>query len=255
MFPKLTPVTKNIVIICAVVYLITNLVDPVYLYRLLSAYYPFSPNFKSWQIITHMFMHAPLNDTSGVGIMHILFNMLTLWSFGPILEQILGPKKFTILYFASGLGSFILFNLWNFYEIHQLTQLLASEGINVAEIFHKADFNYNGTDNKLYAKTAEGLQSAQQLYIDLQSPMLGASGAIFGVIAAFTTLFPDARIAFMFIPFPIKAKYLLPIIIVVSLGLQFSGNTGGIAHLTHVGGAIVGFLLARYWKNNKYRIN
>lgn len=249
MFPKLTPVTKNIIILCAVVYLITNLVDSNHLYQLLSGYYPFSPNFKSWQIITHMFMHAPLGE--GVGFMHILFNMLTLWSFGPILEQVLGSKKFTILYFASGLGAYFLFNLWNFYEIHQITEAIAAEGINVAEIFHKSDFNYTGdTTNLEYGNTY-----SSALWYMLRSPMLGASGAIFGVVAAFATMFPDAKLMFMFIPFPIKAKYLLPIIIVISLYLQFSGNMGGIAHLAHIGGAIVGFLLALYWRNNKYRIN
>lgn len=254
MFPKLTPVTRNIIILCAIVYAITNLVNTEFLYEQLSAFYPFSPNFRSWQIVTHMFMHAPLNGGDGIGITHILFNMLTLWSFGPILEQVLGSKKFTILYFASGLGAFLLFNLWNFYEVHQLTNALASEGINVAEIFHKADFNYSGTDHNLYAKTQEGLENAQQLYLSLQSPMLGASGAIFGIVAAFATMFPDAKLMFMFIPFPIKAKYLLPIIIVISLYLQFSGNMGGIAHLAHIGGAIVGFLLARNWRNDKFRL-
>lgn len=252
MFPKLTPVTKNIIILCAVVYAITNLVDSQQLYQLLSGYYPFSPNFKSWQIITHMFMHAPLGE--GVGFMHILFNMLTLWSFGPILEQVLGSKKFTILYFASGLGAYFLFNLWNFYEIHQLTSALASEGINVAEIFHKADFNFVG-EAANPGTTPATQKMAQELYLALQSPMLGASGAIFGVVAAFATMFPDAKLMFMFIPFPIKAKYLLPIIIIISLYLQFSGNMGGIAHLAHIGGAIVGFLLARNWRNNQYRIN
>ena len=252
MFPKLTPVTKNILIICGIVYLITNFVNTQYLYQILSGYYPFSPNFKSWQIITHMFMHAPLNDN--VGFMHILFNMMTLWSFGPILEQVLGSKKFTILYFVSGLGAFLVFNLWSFYEINQLTQSLEAAGVNVAEIFHKADFNYVGDLNNP-GKTKLVQQDVQSLFNNLQGSMVGASGAIFGIIAAFATLFPDAKLMFMFIPFPIKAKYLLPIIIIVSLGLQFSGNMGGIAHLAHVGGALFGFLLARNWKNNRYRIN
>jgi len=253
MFPKLTPVTKNIIILCAVVYLITNLVNTDYFYAMLPAFYPFSPNFRSWQIVTHMFMHAPFNDSSGIGVMHILFNMLTLWSFGPVLEQVLGSKKFAILYFASGLGAFVLFNVWNFYEIHQLTSALTSEGINVAEIFRKSALNYHG-DVMNPGKTPETREMAQNLFSALQSPMLGASGAIFGVVAAFSTMFPDAKLMFMFIPFPIKAKYLLPIIIVISLYLQFSGNMSGIAHLAHIGGAIIGFFLARKWRNNKFRI-
>lgn len=250
MFPKLTPITKNILLICGIVYLITNIFETEKLYALLSAYYPFSPNFHSWQIITHMFMHAPFDG--GIGIMHILFNMLTLWSFGPVLENILGSKKFTILYFASGLGAFVLFNLWNFYEINQLTSSLTSNGINVAEIFHKADLSYIGEINNP-GNTQQTREDAQNLFIALQSPMLGASGAIFGIIAAFGTLFPDAKLMIMFIPFPIKAKYLLPIIIAISLYLQFSGQMGGIAHLAHIGGAIVGFVIALFWRKNFYR--
>lgn len=76
------------------------------------------------------------------GIAHILFNMMTLWSFGPVLEQVLGPKKFTILYFAAGLGGFALYNLINFYEVNQLTNFLTSQDFNIRDIYKYADFNY-----------------------------------------------------------------------------------------------------------------
>ena len=213
MFSNITPITRNIIILNVIFYLASNFIAFPRLYELLSAFYPTSPFFKSWQIITHMFMHAPLEG--GGGIMHILFNMLTLWSFGPVLEQVLKEKKFLILYFLSGIGAYLLNIAWNYFEITQ--------GVNIAIIEN--------------------------------TPMMGASGAIFGVVAAFATLFPDAKLMFMFIPFPIKAKILLPITIVVSLYLGFSGNMSGIAHFAHIGGALVGFLLARMWKNDQYRIN
>ena len=85
MFQHITPITKNIMIINVVVYILSNIF--ISLYSILPAYYPFSPNFQSWQVITHMFMHAPLQG--GGGLMHILFNMLTLMSFGPVLEMYL----------------------------------------------------------------------------------------------------------------------------------------------------------------------
>ena len=159
-------------------------------------------------------MHAPL-EGAGIGLTHILFNMLTLMSFGPVLEQVLGERKYIILYFLSGIGAYLLNCVWNFFEITQ--------GASLQEIY--------------------------------SIPMMGASGAIFGVVAAFSTMFPDAKLFFMFIPFPIKAKYLLPGIIVISLYLGFSGSMGGIAHFAHIGGAIVGFILAKMWKNNQYRID
>ena len=243
MFGQLTPITRNIIILNVAVFAFAYFIP--LLDVILPAYYPFSPNFKSWQIVTHMFMHG--------GIMHILFNMLTLASFGPVLEQYLKEKRYLILYFASGLGAFILFNLWNFYEVQTLVSSLKSMGVDPSIIYEQSAIGYHGS-NANPGTTPESRELAQQLYNALRIPMVGASGAIFGVVAAFSTLFPDAKLMFMFIPFPIKAKYLFPIIIVVSVYLGFSGDMSGIAHFAHVGGAIVGFILAKVWNKNKFRI-
>ncbi len=240
MFRNIPPVTKNIIILNVVVYLVSNLLFSGHLYDILSAYYPFSPNFKSWQILTHMFMHAPMGQ--GMGLTHILFNMFTLWSFGPVLEQVLGAKKFLLLYFISGLGAFLLFNMWNVYEVNQIIASLDQQGIDVAEVFRKSSQTYSG-DLSVF-KNPDALLLGQML----NSKMLGASGAIFGVVAAFSTMFPDAKLVFLFIPFPIKAKYLFPIIIVVSLYLGISDSMGGIAHFAHIGGAVVGFIMALYFR-------
>jgi membrane associated rhomboid family serine protease len=174
------------------------------MYYYLVAYFPLAPEFKSWQIVTHMFMHG--------GIMHIAFNMLTLASFGPLLERFLGEKKYILLYFLSGLGAYALNSLWIYYEMVNN----GNEFMNVA--------------------------------------MLGASGAIFGVVAAFTALYPNAEMMIMFIPFPIKAKILLPIVIVGSIYLGIN-NVGGVAHFAHIGGALVGYILIKIWGRNRYRIN
>ena len=143
--------------------------------------------------------------------MHIAFNMLTLASFGPLLERFLGEKKYIMLYFLSGLGAFALNSLWIYYET-----ITTGHFENVA--------------------------------------MLGASGAIFGVVAAFTALYPNAEMMIMFIPFPIKAKILLPIVIIGSIYLGIN-NVGSIAHFAHIGGAIVGYILIKIWGRNRYRIN
>lgn len=248
MFNNIPPITRFIIILNAVVYLAANLIPGDFLYQALSAYYPFSPNFRIWQVLTHMFMHAPFG--AGIGITHILFNMFTLWSFGPVLEKTLGEKRYLILYFLSGIGAFLLFNLWNFYEINGIAQTLQQQGLNVAEVFHKSAIGYNG-DMSVF-QNAEALKLGQML----NGQMMGASGAIFGVVAAFATLFPDAKLIFLFIPFPIKAKVLLPIVIVVSVVLGITGDGTGIAHFAHVGGALVGWVLARTWRNyiNRFRI-
>ncbi len=213
MFPRLTPITKNILILNIAFYLASNFIAFPTLYEMFSVYYIESPYFKVWQIITHMFMHAPMGQ--GVGLTHILFNMLTLLSFGPVLEQVLGDRKYIILYFASGIGAYLLNCGWNYFEIMQ--------GANPEQIY--------------------------------RIPMMGASGAIFGVVAAFSTMFPENKLYFMFIPFGIKAKYLLPGIIVISLYLGFSGSMSGVAHFAHIGGAVVGYLLAKKWKNDQFRVN
>ncbi|WP_370896789.1 rhomboid family intramembrane serine protease [Chryseobacterium gossypii] len=245
MFNTIPPITRNIIIINVIVFVITGFVFPQ-LTNSLAAYYPFSPNFRSWQIITHMFMHG--------SIMHILFNMFTLWSFGAVLEGTLGEKRYLILYFLSGLGGFFLFNLWNFIEVQQITSGLEALGLNAAEIYGKSAVDYMGNVG-VNTTNPEGVELYRRLYIILRSPMLGASGAIFGVVAAFATLFPEAKIMMMFIPIPMKVKYLLPVIVIVSIFLGFSGSAGGIAHFAHVGGAIVGFLLARSWKKHLYRFH
>lgn len=235
MFQQLTPITKNIIILNVIIFVLALAIPQMNTY--LAAYFPASPNFHSWQIITHMFMHS--------GIMHIAFNMLTLASFGPVLERFLGEKKFLILYFLSGLGAFVLFNLWELFHMYQIAQPMIAEGYSFLDIL---------TGN--FGEVPRNLQESAVGVIDiLRTPMVGASGAIFGVIAAFAILYPNAEMFIMFIPFPIKAKVLFPIAIVVSLVLGISGSGGNIAHFAHIGGALVGYILIKFWGRNRYRIN
>ena len=243
MFNNIPPITRNIIIINIVVFILTYVLQTDLMYRYLAAFYPFSPFFHSWQIITHMFMHG--------SFMHILFNLMTLYSFGPVLEQVLGDKKYVLLYFVSGLGAFFLFNLWNFVEVEQIKSSLQSLGFDLAGYMDGERVSFKGNS----AAILEQQNLVNQLQSIISVPMVGASGAIFGVIAAFATLYPDAKIMLMFIPVPVKVKYLMPVVIIVSIYLGISGNAGGIAHLAHVGGALVGFILAKIWKKHLYRFN
>lgn len=243
MFNNIPPITRNIIIINIVVFILTYVLQTDLMYRYLAAFYPFSPFFHSWQIITHMFMHG--------SFLHILFNLMTLYSFGPVLEQVLGDKKYVILYFVSGLGAFFLFNLWNFVEVEQIKSSLQNLGFDLAGYMNGESVSFKGNSEAVLQQ--QGLVSKLQSIISV--PMVGASGAIFGVIAAFATLYPDAKIMLMFIPVPVKVKYLMPVVIIVSIYLGLTGNAGGIAHLAHVGGALVGFILAKIWKKHLYRFN
>lgn len=240
MFNNIPPITRNIIILNIVVFIAALMMPQLNDY--LSAYFPLSPQFQSWQIITHMFMHG--------SFMHILFNMFTLFSFGPILEQSLGDKKYLILYFLSGLGAFFLFNAWNFIEYQQIYNQLSSAGFDIQSYVADPE-SFSNTKVSLDVKDIVETQLQPIIF----GRMVGASGAIFGIIAAFATLYPESRIGIMFIPIPVKVKYVLPIVIVGSIYLGVTGNAGGIAHLAHVGGAIVGFILAKIWKKHLYRFN
>ncbi len=242
MFNNITPVTKILIFINVGIFLLSYIVYPNLMYYL-AAYFPLSKSFQSWQIITHMFTHG--------GWMHLLFNMFTLLSFGPVLERVLGQKKYILFYFACGLGSFVIFNVWNYFQIQNISQELMAMNINPQEIFERA--NFFRFDEAYYTSLNA---TEKRLFNLLTTPMVGASGAIFGVVAGFALLFPNAELMFMFIPFPIKAKYLLPIIIIGSLYLgirQFDWDN--VAHFAHLGGALIGYLWIRNFKKNQYRIN
>ena len=244
MFQQLTPITKNIIILNVIVFVLAYIFPQMLGY--FAAFFPTSPYFKSWQIITHMFMHG--------GFMHIAFNMLTLASFGPVLERFLGDKKFLILYFLSGFGALALNLAWEGYQINQIVQYLYSSNVDISSLRDGTDIIKNNLTNAdieiIFAKNDINSIFQQSLI----SRMVGASGAIFGVVAAFTALYPNAEMMIMFIPFPIKAKILLPIVIIGSLYLGIN-NYGGIAHFAHIGGALVGYLLIKFWGRNRYRIN
>jgi membrane associated rhomboid family serine protease len=94
--------------------------------------------------------------------------------------------------------------------------------------------------------------SALQMFIS-PVPILGASGAVFGVTTAFATMFPNTQLMLLFPPIPMKAKYMAILFIGIGLYSGFSGANDGIAHFAHVGGAVCGFLMIVYWKQNNLR--
>lgn len=230
MLQRISPITKNLLIINALffaakyVFAVTNTVN---LDMLLGAYYPFSENFKSFQIITHMFMHADP--------MHFLFNMFALYMFGSNVEQVLGEKRFVVLYFVAGLGAFLLFNLTNY--------------IHVQSIVQEAQLS---TD--ILSDLGSLPHTYQELSVIYSIPMMGASGAIFGVLVAFGMLFPNAVLMLIFPPIPLKAKYFIPIYILIELYLAINNSPGdNVAHYAHLGGALIGYILVKMWMKNRPR--
>src|SRR5512138_3436435 len=86
-------------------------------------------------------------------------------------------------------------------------------------------------------------------------PMVGASGAVFGLLIAFAMMFPDVELMLIFLPVPIKAKYFVPFYALAELFFGVANFKGdNIAHFAHLGGALFGFLLVKWWKRNQFRI-
>ncbi len=217
----LPPITKNLLLINITMFVITNVLiykEVIDLNWELGLHYFGFDSFRPFQLITHMFMHASLFDGGdGLGIMHIFSNMLGLYMFGSPLEERLGPKKFLFLYLASGFGAAFL-------------QL----GVNHYQFVGHSDSGIEGLIVQLS---------------NFDVPMVGASGCIFGLLAAFGMLFPNAEMIMIMLPIPIKAKYFVVLYGVFELysGVaNFSGDN--VAHFAHVGGALIGFITVYYWK-------
>jgi membrane associated rhomboid family serine protease len=228
-FANITPVVKNLLIINILFFIgsvsIGRFIPNVMTY--LPVYYFNSPNFRPWEIITYMFMHAGLDQPQ-----HILFNMFALFSFGPILEYSLGPKKFLNLYFICGIGAVLCNQAVQAYEVHAITG-----SFTLANPGDIASFE------------AYGQVAGQKLYAVYFSQIVGASGAIFGLLVVFGMMFPNMELMMLFIPVPIKAKYLITGYIVLELYLIYKQNTGdNVAHFAHIGGALFGYIMVKIWK-------
>lgn len=241
---SIPPITKNLLIINGLFFLAKFVFKErgINLTNILGAFYPESINFQPWQLITHMFMHA--NET------HILFNMFALWMFGSTVEMTLGARKFITLFFAAGIGSFVLYNFTNFIQVEQLKTVVQGMGVDIQAMIQTLKVSPNQFEYYLPGQYASPVE-VRQLAANYVIPMVGASGAVYGVLVAFGVLYPNAKLALIFLPIPVKAKYFIPVIIGIEffLGLQnYAWNP--IAHFAHIGGAIIGFLLVWKWKKN-----
>lgn len=250
MFNNIPPVTKNLLLINITLYVVSMVLlnSGIDLFKILSGRYINSIFFEPYSVVTHMFMH------SSHGLGHIFFNMFALVTFGSHLERIWGAKRFFIFYIASGLGAFLLYNGIGVYQIYQIKNEILSSSVLQEHGFQSlAEFHAKMISNSEagLAFVPEFLGQTLSSYQDLNmSSILGASGAIFGLLAGFVILFPNTELHLLFIPVPIKAKYLIGgyIAFEVYNSIYSPGDT--IAHLAHVGGAIVGAAFVLYWRKN-----
>jgi len=231
---RLAPVVKNLLIINGLMFLALTVAQAQHtdLNSILGLYYPQSSAFKPVQIVTHMFMHG--------GFLHILMNMFALWMFGNALEMRWGPQRFLTYYLICGLGAAAL----HMGVIHlQVMQLSAQIGPGEARTVFEQGWELLQSGRN-YADQPLG-----QLNRLSNTPTVGASGAVFGLLLGFGMLYPNVPLMLIFFPVPIKAKYFVMGYAAVEL---ISGVTriqgDNIAHFAHLGGMLFGYLLIRFWQ-------
>ncbi|MBT8270536.1 MAG: rhomboid family intramembrane serine protease [Flavobacteriaceae bacterium] len=242
---KLTDTVKHLLIINALMFLGTLAIgNGQVFFKYFALYFPKNDLFQPWQVLTHMFMHG--------GFMHIFFNMFALWMFGTAVEQVFGSKKFIIFYILSGLGAAVLQLAFMFYQFNSNLSLLVGEGYLANEIL---DILNQGRYNTRWEAVLGDLKLGE-FVTSFNTTMVGASGAIMGVLVAFGMLFPNSKLMLIFLPIPIKAKYFIPAIIVLDLVSALTGQSffspSNTAYVAHVGGALTGFLLMYFWKKNQF---
>lgn len=254
---QLTPAAKNILIINGIIFILSDFVGlRSYIIESFGMRYFHSENFQPYQILTYMWVHG--------GFGHLFSNMFSVLIFAPILERVWGSKKFLIYYLATGIGAGILYSGINYYENYSFEVKVKSYEQNPSpESFRKLVlnnskeyFNYrydfidsyeqnpsNSNDNLSIAYANDLLKVKSDV------PMVGASGAVFGILLAFAMLFPNMELMLLFFPIPIKAKYVVLVYGIYELWSEINRMPGdNVAHFAHLGGMLIGYLILKYWK-------
>ena len=172
--------------------------------------------------------------------------------FGTPIEQMWGRKKFIFFYLSTGFGAAAFQLLLYYFQINQVSNVLLAEGLTgnqITAFFQTSDLPYDIVERIGREKLLSGLSA-------FNGVMVGASGALYGILVAFAFLFPNARLMLLFPPIPVKAKILVPVLILSDLFFGFTSySIGPIAHFAHVGGAITGLVMLWYWKKNQFNNN
>jgi membrane associated rhomboid family serine protease len=264
LFSSLPPVIKNILLINVIVFVGSYLLEqmgsnlPIHL-----ALFNFrSEYFQPFQLITYMFMHG--------GLGHLFFNMFAVFMFGRVLEGVWGGRRMFVFYMFTGLGAALLHLLINHFQINQMISIIQEFNSNPSpdmfwsivqdydigqskNIVSLATRWFENPDNPQLLNQAKAALGALQLRF-INIPTVGASGAVFGILTAFAMLFPNVELMLIFFPVPIKAKYFVGIYAVMELFFGIANfRMDNVAHFAHLGGALIGFIIVRIWKNNQFK--
>lgn len=249
----LPPVVKNLLIINGILFLVKLSMGNDELGRsaldtLLGMHYIGSPLFKPWQLVTHMFMHADLG--------HLFLNMFALFMFGGSIERAWGSKRFLNYYLLTGLGAVALHTGINAFEVKANETALEAYGVQISAVEHAVtESTYDmaaaqAEIDALHRSSGAPYDLLFQVFWDRAGVMIGASGAVFGVLLAFGMMFPDVQLFLLFPPIPIKAKYFVLGYGALELFSGISRSPGdNVAHFAHLGGMLFGFVIIKYWRS------
>jgi len=232
---NIPPVVKNLILANVVFYLITVVLEQMgtNLYTVLGLHFPLSDKFKLHQVFTHMFMHG--------SITHIFFNMFALYMFGRVLESVWGPKRFLTFFLVTGMGAAVLHSFVNYIEYQSLVSKMSAEQV----AYVKEVGTQIWSEGKNFSDPLSG-----KLNILMNTPTVGASGAVFGILLGFGMLFPNTELMLLFPPIPIKAKYFVMGYGALELYLGFAQPGSNVAHFAHLGGMLFGYFMIRHWRKN-----
>lgn len=222
-FQILPPVVKNLLIINALFFLADVVLGfkGIDLSNWLGLHYFQASGFAFWQPVTYMFMHGNFG--------HLFFNMFALWMFGAAVENYWGVKKFLIYYFVAGIGGALVYELWQYIDFNYIMHVQDYSGVQISL---KETITVDQFMNRF--------------------TMVGASGAVYGLLLAFGMLFPNSLIYIYFL-IPVKAKWFVLIYGGIEVLYCIFASSDGIAHIAHLGGMIFGLLLILLWKKRDRR--
>lgn len=222
---QIPPITKNLLIINVLAYAAYYVLSlqGLNLNNMLGLHFVMAPDFRLYQLFTYMFMHG--------GITHLFFNMFALWMFGCTIENAWGSKRFLTYTLACGVGAGLFQECAQFIE-YAVQGLAAYDAVN------------------------DGMGSVipMSAYLNMWNTV-GFSGAVYGILLGFGMTYPEERIFIFPLPMPIKGKWFVCIYAAVELFSALSTSHDGVAHIAHLGGMVVGYLIIRYWKNQYNRNN
>ena len=260
---NLTPTVRNLLLINIAIFLIQSLgLLPFDFGKQFGLHHIDSPLFQPYQLITHIFVHH--------GFSHIFSNMFALFAFGSMLETMWGAKRFLIFYMVCGLGASLLHSIIQYVEIKQFADVVHLYMENPTPLAFEAimqqytprlyilndefvnNFLEHATNPQLISESKRVVQSIFEGTRDVS--MVGASGAIFGLLAAFALIFPNLELMLLFPPIPVKAKYMISIYILLEIYLIIANRPDdNVAHFAHLGGAFFGYIMLKIWYGNNYR--